>query len=44
MKKILLILMLAFSAIGIYGCRQKEYFSNDKEKNNLLKLVQPLMR
>ncbi len=35
MKKILLILMLAFSAIGIYGCRQKEYFSNDKEKKTI---------
>ncbi len=38
MKKILLILMLAFSAIGIYGCRQKEYFSNDKEKKQFIEI------
>ena len=38
MKKILLILMLAFSAIGIYGCRQKEYFSNDEEKKQFIEI------
>lgn len=30
--------MLAFSAIGIYGCRQKEYFSNDKEKKQFIEI------
>lgn len=44
MKKILFILLFAFSAIGIYGCSQKEYFSNVEEKNNLLKLLQLLVR
>lgn len=44
MKKILFILLFAFSTIGIYGCSQTEYFSNDEEKNNLLKLFQLLMR
>lgn len=32
MKKLLLILLFAFSAIGIYGCSQKEYFSNVEKK------------
>lgn len=44
MKKLLFILLFAFSAIGIYGCSQKEYFSNVEEKNNLLKLFQLLVR
>lgn len=44
MKKLLFILLYAFSAIGIYGCGQTEYFSNDEEKNNLLKLFQLLVR
>lgn len=44
MKKLLPMLLFAFSAIGIYGCSQKEYLSNVEEKNNLLKLLQLLMR
>jgi hypothetical protein len=43
-EKILFILLFAFSTIGIYGCSQKEYFSNNEEKNNLLKLLQLLVR
>ena len=39
MKKILLILMLAFSAIGIYGCSQKEYFSNVEEKRQFTEII-----
>lgn len=31
MKRLLFILLFAFSAIGIYGCSQKEYFSNAEE-------------
>ena len=32
MNKLLFILLFAFSAIGIYGCSQKENFSNDEKK------------
>lgn len=32
MNKLLFILLFTFSAIGIYGCSQKEYFSNDEKK------------
>lgn len=39
MKKILLILLFAFSAIGIYGCSQKEYFSNVEEKIQFIEII-----
>ena len=39
MKKILLILLFAFSAIGIYGCSQKEYFSNVEEKQQFIEII-----
>ena len=39
MKKILLILLSAFSAIGIYGCSQKEYFSNVEEKKQFIEII-----
>lgn len=39
MKKILLILLFAFSAIGIYGCSQKEYFSNVEEKKQFIEII-----
>ena len=39
MKKILLIILLAFSAIGIYGCSQKEYFSNIEEKQQFIEII-----
>ena len=39
MKKILFILLLAFSAIGIYGCGQKEYFSNVEEKKQFTEII-----
>ncbi len=39
MKKILFILLLAFSAIGIYGCSQKEYFTNDEEKKQFTEII-----
>ena len=39
MKKILLILLFAFSAIGIYGCSQKEYFSNVEEKKQFTEII-----
>lgn len=39
MKKILLILLFAFSAIGIYGCSQKEYFSNVEEKVQFIEII-----
>ena len=38
MNKILLILLFAFSAIGIYGCSQKEYFSNVEEKKQFIEI------
>ncbi len=38
MKKILLMLLFAFSAIGIYGCSQKEYFSNVEEKKQFIEI------
>ena len=45
MKKILLILLFAFSAIGIYMVVVKKIISVTlKKKNNLLKLLQLLMR
>jgi hypothetical protein len=39
MKKILFILLFAFSTIGIYGCSQKEYFSNDEEKKQFTEII-----
>ena len=39
MKKILFILLFAFSAIGIYGCSQKEYFSNVEEKKQFIEII-----
>ena len=39
MKKILLILFFALSAIGIYGCSQKEYFSNVEEKKQFIEII-----
>ena len=39
MKKILLILLFVFSAIGIYGCSQKEYFSNVEEKKQFIEII-----
>ena len=39
MNKILLILLFAFSAIGIYGCSQKEYFSNVEEKKQFIEII-----
>ncbi len=39
MKKLLFILLFAFSAIGIYGCSQKEYFSNDEEKKQFTEII-----
>ena len=39
MKKILLILLFAFSAIGIYGCSQKEYYSNVEEKKQFIEII-----
>ena len=39
MKKISLILLLAFSAAGIYGCSQKEYFSNVEEKKQFIEIM-----
>lgn len=39
MKKIILILLFAFSAIGIYGCSQKEYFSNVEEKKQFIEII-----
>lgn len=39
MKKILLILLFAFHAIGIYGCSQKEYFSNVEEKRQFTEII-----
>lgn len=39
MKKILFVLLVAFSAIGIYGCGQKEYFSNVEEKKQFTEII-----
>jgi len=39
MKKLLLILLFAFHAIGIYGCSQKEYFSNVEEKRQFTEII-----
>lgn len=39
MKKILFILLFAFSAIGIYGCSQKEYSSNVEEKKQFTEII-----
>lgn len=39
MKKILLILLFAFSAIGIYGCSQKEIFSNVEDKKQFIEII-----
>ncbi len=39
MKKILFVLLFAFSAIGIYGCGQKEYFSNVEEKKQFTEII-----
>ena len=39
MKKILLILLFAFSALGIYGCSQKEYFSNVDGKKQFIEII-----
>ncbi|GFI46371.1 hypothetical protein IMSAGC019_01685 [Lachnospiraceae bacterium] len=39
MKKILFILLFAFSTIGIYGCSQTEYFSNDEEKKQFTEII-----
>lgn len=39
MKKILLILLFAFSALGIYGCSQKEYFSNVEGKKQFIEII-----
>lgn len=39
MKKLLLILSFAFSIIGIYGCSQKEHFSNVEEKKQFTEII-----
>ncbi len=39
MKKILIILLFAFSAIGIYAYSQKEYFSNVEEKKQFIEII-----
>lgn len=39
MKKLLFILLVTFSAIGIYGCSQKEYFSNVEEKRQFTEII-----
>ena len=39
MKKILFILLFAFSAIGIYGCHQKEYLNNVEEKKQFTEII-----
>lgn len=38
MKKLLFILLFAFSAIGIYGCSQKEYFSNIEDQKQFIEI------
>ncbi len=39
MKKLLPMLLFAFSAIGIYGCSQKEYLSNVEEKKQFIEII-----
>lgn len=39
MKKLLFILLFAFSAMGIYGCSQKEYFSNVEDKKQFTEII-----
>ncbi len=43
MKKLLFILLFAFSVMGIYGCSQKEYaadiFGNDEEKKQFTEII-----
>ena len=39
MKKLLLILLFALSAMGIYGCSQKEHFSNVEEKRQFIEII-----
>ena len=39
LKKILFILLFAFSTIGIYGCSQTEYSSNDEEKKQFTEII-----
>ena len=39
MKNLLFILLFAFSAMGIYGCGQKEYFSNVEEKKQFTEIM-----
>lgn len=39
MKKLLFILLFAFSAIGIYGCSQKEYSDNVEEKKQFIEII-----
>ena len=41
MKKLLFILLFVFSAIGIYGCSQKEYFDNVEEKKQFMEITTP---
>ena len=44
MKKLLFILLFAFSVMGIYGCSQKSISVTLRKKSNLLKLLQLLVR
>lgn len=39
MKNLLFILLFAFSAMGIYGCSQKEYFSNVEDKKQFTEIM-----
>lgn len=39
MKKLLFILLIAFGATGIYGCSQKEDFSNVEEKKQFTEII-----
>ncbi len=39
MKNLLFILLFAFSVMGIYGCSQKEYFSNVEEKKQFTEIM-----
>ena len=39
MKKLLLILLFAFSALGICGCSQKEYCNNVEEKKQFIQVI-----
>ncbi len=39
MKKILFILLFAFSTMGIYSCSQKEYSSNDEDKKQFTEII-----